>query len=141
MTVRPGGLNFLEAKAMARVLSKLKPDVTYVDASDVNCDRFSDWIKLNLKFKDVEIISENHADRKYPVVSGASIIAKVIRDREISDLKKVYGNFGSGYVTDPRTLHFLKEFYLEHNSFPPIVRRSWKTLKQLEEEIKQRKLI
>ncbi len=137
MSIRPGGLNFLEAKAMARIIYKLKPDVAYVDASDVNCSRFCDWIRLNLDFKDVEIICEHRADSKYPIVSGASILAKVIRDREIDGLKKIYGDFGSGYVADPRTVRFLKTFFLEHGSFPPIVRKSWKTLKRLETEVRQ----
>jgi len=131
MSIRPGGLNFLEAKAMAKVISKLRPDIAYVDASDVDCGRFCDWIRINLGQLKVELIGEHHADKKYPIVSGASILAKVVRDREVLKLKRIYGDFGSGYVTDPRTIGFLKNYYLEHGSFPPIVRRSWKTLKRI----------
>ncbi|MCK4243828.1 ribonuclease HII, partial [Candidatus Bathyarchaeota archaeon] len=32
-------LNFLEAQAMAEVINELKPDVAYVDASDVKAER------------------------------------------------------------------------------------------------------
>lgn len=137
MSARPGGLNFLEAKAMARVISRLKPDVAYVDASDVDCDRFCDWIKINLEPLKVELIGEHHADKKYPIVSGASILAKVVRDREVDKLRRVYGDFGSGYVTDPRTVNFLRNYYLKHGSFPPIARRSWKTLKHIMDEVEQ----
>ena len=140
MSSRPGGLNFLEAKAMARVISKLKPDIAYIDASDVDCSRFCDWINMNLESLKVKLIGEHHADKRYPIVSGASILAKVARDREINKLKRIYGDFGSGYVTDPHTINFLKSFYLKHGFFPYIVRKSRKTLKRIENELRQSKL-
>jgi len=124
-------LNFLEAKAMAQVISRLKPDVAYVDASDVLCERFGKHVQENLSFQ-LKIISEHHADRKYPVVSAASILAKVRRDEEVARLQAEYGDFGSGYVTDARTITFLENWIQQHGSPPPIVRRSWKTLKKLQ---------
>ena len=87
-------LNFLEAKGMAQIIDKLKPDLAYVDASDVNPFRFAKQILNNLSFK-VKIVSEHHADKKYPIVSAASILAKVHRDNIIEKLKKEYGDFGS----------------------------------------------
>ncbi|MEM2577016.1 MAG: ribonuclease HII, partial [Candidatus Bathyarchaeia archaeon] len=65
-------LNFLEAKGMAQVIINLKPDLVYVDASDVNPTRFAKQILLHLPFQ-VKIISEHNADKKYHVVSAASI--------------------------------------------------------------------
>jgi len=129
-------LNFLEAKAMAEVISRLKPDIAYVDASDVLCDRFEKHILENLPFQ-VKIISEHHADRKYPVVSAASILAKVRRDEEVARLQEQYGDFGSGYVTDASTIKFLKNWIEQHGSPPPIVRRSWKTLRKLQSSSNQ----
>ena len=123
-------LNFLEAKAMAEVISRLKPDIAYVDASDVIAERFAKHILENLSFH-VKIISEHHADSRYPVVSAASILAKVRRDEEVALLRAKYGDFGSGYVTDPKTITFLENWIGQHGSPPPIVRRSWKTLKKL----------
>jgi ribonuclease HII len=87
-------LNFLEAKGMAQVIIKLKPDLAYVDASDVNTERFAKQILENLPFK-VKIVSEHYADKKYPIVSAASILAKVHRDKRIEELKEKYGDFGS----------------------------------------------
>ena len=124
-------LNFLEAKAMAEVISRLKPEIAYVDASDVLCERFAKHILENLSFQ-VRIVSEHHADRKYPVVSAASILAKVRRDEEVAQLRTEYGDFGSGYVTDEKTITFLEDWIEKHDSPPPIVRRSWKTLKRLQ---------
>jgi len=62
-------LNRLEAQAMAKVIEMLKPDIAYVDASDVLEERFKQHILENLSFK-VKIVSEHKADRKYPIVSA-----------------------------------------------------------------------
>lgn len=123
-------LNRLEARVMAGIIRELKPDIAYVDASDVLPERFRQHIAEEIPFK-IEIVSEHKADRKYPVVSAASIIAKVERDREIAELKEKYGDFGSGYVADPKTMHFLRRWIENHDSYPDFVRKSWKTIKTL----------
>jgi ribonuclease HII len=102
-------LNRLEARVMASIIRDLKPNVAYVDASDILPERFKQHILEELPFK-VEVVSEHKADKNYPVVSAASIIAKVERDAEIEGLKRKYGDFGSGYVTDPKTINFLREW-------------------------------
>ena len=117
-------LNRLEAKAMAEVITHLRPTVAYVDASDVLPERFGHHISEEIPFK-VRIISEHKADKIYPVVSAASIIAKVERDRIISDLRREYGDFGSGYASDSRTIRFLEEWIKTHDDFPSFVRKSW----------------
>ena len=132
-------LNFLEAKCMARVISELKPELAYVDASDVIPERFGKTISGMVPFK-IRVISEHHADRKYPVVSAASILAKVRRDELVKNLKNEYGEFGSGYVTDPVTMYYLRTWLRQHGDFPPIVRRSWKTIRDLLQESTQRRL-
>ena len=60
-------LNRLEAQAMARVITILKPNVVYVDAADVLADRFGEHIKENLSFK-LKVVSEHKADLTYPIV-------------------------------------------------------------------------
>ena len=133
-------LNWLEAQTMARVISALQPDAAYVDAADVLADRFGMDIVENLEFK-VQIISEHKADVTYPIVSAASIIAKVERDQAISELRDTYGDFGCGYATDPKTLQFLENLVGELGSYPDFVRKSWKTAKRLKEKVKQAKLV
>ncbi len=132
-------LNLLEARAMAEVIEKLKPHLVYVDASDTRPERFKNNILENLSFKP-KVISEHHADEKYPSVSAASILAKVRRDSRIEELRKEYGEIGSGYAHDPITVRFLSEYYLMNQDFPPIVRRSWKTLRNIVREMSQSKL-
>jgi len=135
-------LNYLEAKLMARVINELSPEEAFVDASDVKEERFRENIVELLKpeLKKIRIVSEHHADRVYPIVSAASIIAKVRRDQVIEGLRREYGDFGSGYVTDARTVDFLRAWRRMHTDFPPIVRRSWKTIKEIEQEASQSRL-
>jgi ribonuclease HII len=126
-------LNRLEAQAMAKVIEILKPDIAYVDASDVLEERFKQQILEYLPFK-VEIVSEHRADSKYPVVSAASIIAKVERDKAIAELKAKYGDFGCGYPTDPKTLEFLRRCLENFKEYPEFVRKSWKPAKKIKLE-------
>jgi ribonuclease HII len=126
-------LNYLEAQTMARVIDALRPDMVYVDASDVLEDRFKHHILECLSFE-VKIVSEHKADRNYVVVSAASIIAKVERDRAIADLAKTLGDFGSGYPSDPRTIDFLKECCEKLEEYPDYVRTSWKPAERIKDE-------
>jgi ribonuclease HII len=126
-------LNRLEAQTMAMIIEALKPDEAYVDAADVLEERFKHHIQEGLPFK-AKVIAKHKADRKYPVVSAASIIAKVERDKEIAALTGEYGDFGSGYLTDPKTMRFLKQWLETHGEYPDCVRKSWKPAKQAKSE-------
>jgi ribonuclease HII len=132
-------LNYLEAKRMAEVIAFLVPDEVYVDASDVDEVRFGDQIMEHLPTK-IPITSRHHADATYPVVSAASILAKVHRDSAIAELRQEFGDFGSGYPSDPKTEDFLLNWRREHGRYPEFARQSWKTLKRLDETIYQLKL-
>lgn len=123
-------LNRLEAKAMARIITILKPDLVYVDASDVLAERFGEHIAEQLDFA-TKIVSEHKADLTYPIVSAASIIAKVERDKIISQLNQRYGNLGCGYPSDPKTVNFLEDWTTKFGSYPDFVRKSWKTAKRI----------
>ncbi|HML03751.1 MAG TPA: ribonuclease HII [Candidatus Bathyarchaeia archaeon] len=123
-------LNRLEAQTMAKVIEMLKPDKAYVDASDVIEARYKEHIKERLLYNP-EIISEHKADRNYPIVSAASIIAKVERDDAIAELSHRYGEMGCGYPTDPQTLAFLENWLKKHIDYPDFVRKSWKPAKRL----------
>ncbi|WP_456420540.1 ribonuclease HII [Thermococcus sp.] len=134
---RAGTLNEFEVENFAKALNSLKvrPDIIYADAADVNEERFARELGERLSFK-ARIVAKHRADAIFPVVSAASIVAKVTRDREIEKLKEKYGEIGSGYPSDPRTRAFLESYYREHGEFPPIVRRNWKTLRKIEEKLR-----
>ena len=135
-------LNYLEARLMAEVVRNLAPTDVYVDASDVNEKRYGETILefLPEDLRGIRIVSEHHADLNYPVCSAASIIAKVHRDEAVGVLRGKYGDFGSGYMTDPKTMAFLRAWRREHATYPPMVRLSWKTIREIEEEIGQTRL-
>jgi ribonuclease HII len=63
------------------------------------------------------------------VVSAASILAKVSRDRAITKLKKKY-NIGSGYPSDPKTKAFVKKS-IKRNEPLTFIRKSWKPVQIL----------
>ena len=125
-------LNQLNREAFERLISKLDPKVAYVDAADVNEDRFGNEIKKGLTNQnDTDIISMHKADAKIPVVAAASIIAKETREKEIERMKHRIGDFGSGYPSDEKTIKFLKSFYADNGKWPEGTRKSWKTLDRI----------
>ncbi len=126
-------LNRLEAQTMAKIIEILRPDEAYVDAADVVEHRFGNHISELLRFK-TKIVSEHKADRTYPVVSAASIIAKVQRDGEIARLKGKYGDFGSGYLTDDKTMDFLKRLLDTNGDYPSCIRKAWKPAQRAKSE-------
>jgi len=126
-------LNRLEAQTMSQIINALNPDEAYVDAADVIEERFKHHIQEGLTVK-AKITSRHKADKIYPVVSAASIIAKVERDKEIEALKGAFGDFGSGYLTDQKTMRFLRQWLQTHAEYPSCVRQSWKPAKQVKNE-------
>ncbi len=137
-------LNEIEVNAFSKVIGKLKPDVCYVDAADVNEKRFAKNILSNMSFYP-KIISKHKADDTYLVVGAASILAKTTRDevvRKIADdlEKKLNLPLGSGYPADPTTKKFLKTWVETYGKLPPHVRHSWKTAQKLMKDSAMRTL-
>lgn len=130
------GMNSIIAAAHADAILALKPARAYVDACDVNALRYGKTVADNLSFS-CEIISEHKADSLHPVVSAASIIAKVTRDRMICDLYDEYGDFGSGYPSDSKTIDFLDAYIRSNGNPPACARKSWKTVQTITERVHQ----
>ena len=127
-------LNELEVIYISRIISELmnNVDTIYIDSPYQNTTKFISLLKrYNTSINSFKIIAENKADAKYIEVSAASIISKVIRDNIINELKKKYGDFGSGYPSDKRTRDFLISWYKRNREFPSIVRKSWRTLQKI----------
>jgi len=121
-------LNHLEARKMAEVITNLKPDLSYVDSCDVNASRFGHEISdLCGKSK---VKSYHYADSRFVVVSAASIIAKVSRDRSIARLNKI-SNLGSGYPSDKKSVNYVNKLISSKKSLPPSVRKSWKPVQKM----------
>ena len=127
-SVQRHDLNNLEARYMAKVIARLRPDVSYVDSCDVNPKRFGR--KVSDMSKSPRVHSYHKADARYAVVSAASIVAKVSRDRAISRLRKRH-DVGSGYPSDSRTVGFVQGYIDANGSVPDFVRASWRPVREM----------
>jgi ribonuclease HII len=131
-------LNQVEALAAASIINDLVSQLSIaqksnlkiiLDCPSINAEGWKmqllEYIKE--KFLASKIVCEHKADFNYPVVSAASILAKVTRDAEIEALKEKIGiNFGSGYPSDPNTIAFLEKHVLDFKE-EKIFRESWAT--------------
>ncbi|TFF92703.1 ribonuclease HII [Candidatus Thorarchaeota archaeon] len=135
-------LNEIELREFISITKSLRPLRLFVDAVDVKAERFGLAIAERSKLKDIGIvvISEHRADLTYPMVSAASVIAKVERDRAILKLHDQYGDFGSGYPNDPKTLSFVRDLVASKEKLPKIVRRSWAPIRRLESEMNTKQI-
>ncbi|MEK6925417.1 MAG: ribonuclease HII [Nanoarchaeota archaeon] len=128
-------LNTLEAKKAAEIINKLnnKKDKikVIVDCPSVNTVA---WKNKMISFIDhtdnLTILCEHKADFNHLVVGAASILAKVSRENAVDNLKKQFGNIGSGYPADPVTIEFIKS-QGKDLAKTGIVRQSWATWKKL----------
>lgn len=120
-------LNWLEAHTSAKIIDELECDKAILDCPSNNELAYKQYVEKLLSRK-IEIVAEHKADLNYPVVSAASILAKVTRDREIMKLKQKVGeDFGSGYPSDPKTVSFLKGNFRRYDIF----RKTWSSYKRL----------
>lgn len=124
-------LNDFEARLFAQVIEKLRPEVAYVDAADVDEHEFKKAVLRSLPFE-LDIVSKHGADDLFPVVSAASVLAKVRRDAEVRKIEQQIGRkVGSGYSHDPETIAFLEAWVRETGTLPPHTRASWDTAKRV----------
>ncbi len=131
-------MNEIMVACYAKVFEELKPDRAFVDAADVIAERFGEKIKQKYTGK-VDITSEHNADEKYPIVSAASILAKVRRDELVRNIGTSVGiEIGSGYPADPKTITFLENWVREHGTLPDFARSSWETSKNIMDKSRQR---
>ena len=123
-------MNTCVAELHAEALTGLRPEYAYVDACDVNAERYGRTVAAYLDFP-CEIVAEHRADARHKIVGAASVVAKVTRDRAIQELSEQYGKIGSGYPSDPTTIEFLRGYIREYGNPPLCARRSWKTVTNL----------
>jgi ribonuclease HII len=123
-------LNFLEAIHMAKVIPRLDVEEVFVDAPDTNPGLFT--VELSGMLNPCpRIVAQHKADRNFVIVSAASIIAKVERDRAVERLRDEHGDFGSGYPSDAQTISYLQEWVRREGSRPQFARKSWKTWERI----------
>jgi ribonuclease HII len=131
-------LNRLEAIKSAEIINILKPDKAIIDTPSNNIKQYRQYLMQFIKNKNIELVLEHKADVNYPIVSAASILAKVTRDNEIENIKeKIKIDFGSGYMSDPKTVVFLEKYYEKHDK---IFRKSWLPYQDIMNKKSQKKL-
>ncbi|MDD1662300.1 MAG: ribonuclease HII [Methanomicrobiales archaeon] len=132
-------LNLCIARAHAAVVSDLGAGLAILDACDVDEKRYGRTVAGYLTSR-CRIRSVHDADRIYPVVGAASIVAKVLRDRAIAELAREHGEVGSGYPSDPVTIAWLRRYLQKEKAPPPFARASWATTRDLMAELFQRRI-
>jgi len=120
-------LNFLEALHMARVIPVLGAPEVFIDAPDTNIPKFTQELEQLVGASCPRIVARHKADRDYMVVSAASVVAKVERDRAVETLRGNHGDFGSGYPSDPQTITYLQDWVRREGYQPQFARKSWST--------------
>lgn len=93
-------------------------------------------VYLKSIFPKYNITVAKKADSTYPIVSAASICAKVTRDHALQmwrfqeGLEVTRQQFGSGYPGDPLTKKFLVDYCDPVFGYPQLVRFSWSTAQE-----------
>lgn len=116
-------LTVLEQQESIKIINALAPHKVLLDvpARGRGIERYCQIIALGIA-PTIEVIGGNKFDAAHPVVSAASVVAKVMRERAIAVLKKEYGDFGSGYP-NRRTVLYTQAHY---DKLRPIIRTKWR---------------
>lgn len=149
LRVNPVSLNVISYNAVVRILEKIrdskKPPVvitTYIDTVG-DPEHYKSYLERAVGTDFTTFVIEKKADATYKTVSAASIIAKVTRDKLLSEWKGPIGtgsglhgctldkNFGSGYPSDEVCVKWLERSTDNVFGFPDLVRFSWSTCRDM----------
>lgn len=131
-------INRIEEMEVSEIISKAPCDRFVVDSFDVNEERLSSVLS---SMSGKKVICRHRADQTYANVSAASIIAKLAREEAMDRIRKEYGDTGSGYPSDPKTVNFLRNSIIQGTDISRIVRTHWKTYTSMVNELNQRRIL
>lgn len=131
-------INKLEVEAITWIVKTIEKIISR--SSNVEVEVYIDEVKgreltldmivrkaMGNRLKTLRI--EPDADSKFTPVSIASVFAKVSRDQSIKSIKRIVGDFGSGYPADPRLESWIMNAKMVFKKPPRFIRRSWSNLK------------
>lgn len=123
-------LNEIELRMFTEAVVGSGSSKVYADCPDVNEKAFQE--RMAASCPGMEVIARHKADDTYPIVSAASIIAKVTRDRMLEEIGREFGtDIGSGYPSDRYTMDFIESWIKENGRAPEHTRCSWEPVRQM----------
>ena len=126
-----GHLDHLEVETTVSMVNELTPDWLVVDALGAGGTTHHRRLTQGIGQPDLHILAENGADAKYAVVSAASLLAKTVRDEVMLEIGETFGEVGSGYPSDSKTVRFLENWRDSGRPLPEFVRKSWATVERI----------
>ncbi len=138
-------LNAVEAIKAAEIINRINRGFNkikvIIDCPSVSIEKWKDFLKTKINnLSNLEIVCEHKADVNHVSVSAASILAKCVREIEMTRLKEKYGNeIGSGYCSDPHTYKFLEKHSQTYGD-KGIFRKTWSTWRDVCSAAQQKKL-
>ena len=137
-------LNTLEAIKAAEIINKINKGFKHIkviiDCPSPSIKKWRDLLKTKIdNLSNLDISCEHKADRNHVSVSAASILAKSIREKEMSILREKYPGIGSGYCSDPVTCRFLEKHSKKYEK-DGLFRQTWTTWRVVCGKLEQKKL-
>ncbi|MEX2016983.1 MAG: ribonuclease HII [Candidatus Pacearchaeota archaeon] len=142
-------LNEVEAIACAEIINRINSDQkadtvrinVVVDCPSPGIIKWKDFLKTKIDdLSNLNVACEHKADVNHISVSAASILAKDVREKEMTILKEKYGpEIGSGYASDPNTIRFLEKHALKYKD-DGLFRKTWITWQNAVADLEQAKL-
>ncbi len=126
--------------ALARIFELHNPQSFRIVIDDYGV---GDELKDKLNELDGKVIIEHRADEKYLEVVAASVISKYFREKEMMELNSdekwsVEGvTPGPGSANNQQTLEWLELWSRSGRPWPPFVRKSYRTIKEIEERLRK----
>ncbi len=123
-------LNDVEMALFAKACGEFRALRYYADCFSTDEASFSNTLSSMLG--NAKVIARHGGDDMFPVVSAASIVAKVERDRAMEAISEEYGgDVGSGYPSDSRTMGFIESWIKEKGTPPREARASWEPVRKM----------
>lgn len=131
-----GNLNALEEDAIVDLVRAHRPDRVILDAlgHPSSLPALAGRLTDRLGPLAPTWTIEPKADVTYAVVGAASVFAKTTRDERLDETRRTFGDFGSGYPSDPKTRAWLVAWARTRAPWPEFVRTRWQTVSDLAQQ-------
>lgn len=141
-------LNKIEAMKMAEIINTIPGcKKIYIDSLSPPykkeskkkfITKFEKSIRKYISNKNVKMTVKNHLDEIRIVVSAASVIAKVQRDKTVDKIKQeVNFDFGNGYPYHVKTIKFLEKTLQKDSKPSPHIRWQWSSVADAIEKLSE----